>query len=451
MSRLKKQLTKYINDHLDHPDVYSEITKKANLQKNKKENLFTMKKSPLKIVLPCLLGLIIVFSIVLVVSLTETKTVDAAPVGIVQMDVNPSISLVVDSDGKVVSIYGENDEGKMMLQATSYTGKSLEVVIEEIIKDEEKTGYLVSINAIDEKNIKFSIEGSSEVVSSLEEKINTTVTKVCDELNINEKLEIVKTNTKDALIKRARELDPTLSADAADSKTTEELLKYIAGCQLEKATIPTEELEQLYDQLKEEKINIVERAETKKVIDALDSSYQAVINKYDSLYNALNDKNASLDELYYNNFIKEDSLYQINLLKMQEAKQKLLVLKSEIAKMDDSDPLKIAKQAELTIYTNAYDAAEELFEEVKNKAFDAVNAIKDVINATLEEMDKIKEELPSEIKTTLNENLSLLEDELNKAKAEAFNEFEEKYKEELEREIKKAKDYKASLVNNLKK
>lgn len=452
MSKLKKKLTSYINDHLEHPDIYSEITKKTNLQKNKKENVFYMKKSALRIVLPCLLGLILVVSLVLVISLTGTKQVDAAPVATIQMDVNPSISFVVDSEGNVVSIYGENDEGKMMITGTSYTGKKLEVVIEDIIKDEQKTGFIVNVNANDEQKITFTIEGiSTDVVDDIEKTVNSVVSEVCDKLEINEKIEIIKSDTKDALVKRAMELDPTLSIEAAKAKTNEELIKYIAGCQIEKVSIPTEELEKLYDQLKEEKINIVERDETKKFIDNLDTAYQTIITKYDSLYESLNNTTKQLDDLYFNSFISTESDYQKYLNSLKEAKAELLKFKNELSEMSDSDPLKVVKQAELYVYTTAVETCEKALTEVKNLALKGLEQTKESINHILEQMDEIKEQLPTEIKQSLTETLVKIEDNMNQIKDEAFKEFEEKYKEEIENEINKAKAYKAELVNNLKK
>ena len=133
MSKLKKSLTKYLNDKLSHNECYSEVVEKANLQKKYKENVFYMKKSFLKIALPCILGLCLIVGVVLGITLSKKNVEKSEPTAVVQMDVNPSVSFVVDNNGKVVSIYGENDEGKMILTGETFTGLKLEVAIDELM------------------------------------------------------------------------------------------------------------------------------------------------------------------------------------------------------------------------------------------------------------------------------------------------------------------------------
>ena len=411
-----------------------------------------MKKSFLKIALPCILGLCLIVGVVLGITLSKKNVEKSEPTAVVQMDVNPSVSFVVDNNGKVVSIYGENDEGKMILTGETFTGLKLEVAIEKILNEESKTGYIVNISGTDSQKISFNIECETVAISDeLEAKIRDSVEKTCEKLKVNEKIEITKTQTKEALVKRAMELDPTLTEEAANAKSIQELVSYIMGCQIEKINIPTEELENLYNQVKMEKINIVEREETKKVIDTLDSTYQKIIAKYDDLYTKLGETNKTLDELYYEYFIKETSEYQKALKYLQEQKAALLKFKNELAEMDDSNLLKPAKQAQLTVYVNAVAYAEEGLESAKKIALSILETTKNTINSIMEEMDKVKAELPEEIKTSLTAHLTDVETKVNEAKDNAFKTFEEEYKEDLTKALAEVEAYKAQLVKNLKK
>lgn len=411
-----------------------------------------MKKSFLKIALPCILGLCLIVGVVLGITLSKKNVEKSEPTAVVQMDVNPSVSFVVDNNGKVVSIYGENDEGKMILTGETFTGLKLEVAIEKILNEESKTGYIVNISGTDSQKISFNIECETiDISDELEAKIRDSVEKTCEKLKINEKIEITKTQTKEALVKRAMELDPTLTEEAANAKSIQELVSYIMGCQIEKINIPTKELENLYNQVKMEKINIVEREETKKVIDTLDSTYQKIIAKYDDLYTKLGETNKTLDELYYEYFIKETSEYQKALKYLQEQKAALLKFKNELAEMDDSNLLKPAKQAQLTVYVNAVAYAEEGLESAKKIALSILETTKNTINSIMEEMDKVKAELPEEIKTSLTAHLTDVETKVNEAKDNAFKTFEEEYKEDLTKALAAVEAYKAQLVKNLKK
>ena len=419
---------------------------------NKNSNHNYMKKSFLKIALPCILGLCLIVGVVLGITLSKKNVEKSEPTAVVQMDVNPSVSFVVDNNGKVVSIYGENDEGKMILTGETFTGLKLEVAIEKILNEESKTGYIVNISGTDSQKISFNIECETVAISDeLEAKIRDSVEKTCEKLKVNEKIEITKTQTKEALVKRAMELDPTLTEEAANAKSIQELVSYIMGCQIEKINIPTEELENLYNQVKMEKINIVEREETKKVIDTLDSTYQKIIAKYDDLYTKLGETNKTLDELYYEYFIKETSEYQKALKYLQEQKAALLKFKNELAEMDDSNLLKPAKQAQLTVYVNAVAYAEEGLESAKKIALSILETTKNTINSIMEEMDKVKAELPEEIKTSLTAHLTDVETKVNEAKDNAFKTFEEEYKEDLTKALAEVEAYKAQLVKNLKK
>ena len=65
-------------------------------------------------------------------------------------------------------------------------------------------------------------------------------------------------------------------------------------------------------------------------------------------------------------------------------------------------------------------------------------------------MEQFLSELPTEIKTEINESLTNLEVKLNTAKDSVFKEFEEKYKEQIEFSKKQVQEYKDNLVNQLK-
>ena len=77
-----------------------------------------------------------------------------------------------------------------------------------------------------ENKILFTIETDEDsVMESLNEKVNSTVATVCEELNVKETLNVVKSKSVDNLVARALELDPTLTEEEARQMETKELLK----------------------------------------------------------------------------------------------------------------------------------------------------------------------------------------------------------------------------------
>ncbi|MGM9899487.1 MAG: hypothetical protein ACI32E_02770 [Bacilli bacterium] len=453
MSKIKKQLKKYVENNLTHNDSYSQIIDNANLYKINQERNYFMKKPFLKVFLPCILGVCLIAGLTIgLINLNKNKTISDAPNAVVQMDVNPSISLVVGEDNKVVSVYGENDEGKMIIAGETYTGLSLEVAIEKIITEESSTGYLVKGNVeAGQNNITFTVEAKTDdIINKIESKVRSAASSACEKLSTSVNIEVVKEKGKEELVERALSVDPTLTKEKAESMSEAELLKYIAGCHLEKINIPTEELEELYNKIKEQKIEFAKSEKVKNVVDGLDSLYQTLISEYDQLYLRLLDANEQLDELYVQYFISENSSYQKAYKYLTDAKKDVLILKNEIAQMDDTNILKPLKQAELTAKESTLKIAEEGLETAKEAAEQILEVTKDAIDSIIASMEEVKSKLPSEIKTTINNELQLLEDNLNEAKNQAISEFEENYKESIEKALAEAIAYKKDLTSKLK-
>ena len=457
MSKIEKEIKSYFEDVLKHDDQYESIVKKANLQKHEKKEKkeifnFMKMKNIFRFVLPCVA--IVVIAVVAIILITNNKNpaVEREESAVVQLNVNPSISFVVDEDGTVISVYGENDEGKMIVSGEVFIDLSIEQAIKKIIELENKTGYLVSGNVGDEENqISVSIEGNSEeLINLLNEKVHNTVTIICDELNIKENLEIVKTKAKESLVDRALELDPTLSKEEAEKMNSQELLKYITACQIEKVSIPTEDLEELYNFYKLQEIKLIEKEETKVVIDGLDLTYQSLKMSYNQMYNTLIEAQKTMNDSYVEWFIKEDSAYQCALRAYQEAKTKVLVLENQISKMSDDDPMKSLKELELSGYVQTLSISEQTLNTAKLAATNIVEGLNMAIEMALVNMEQLYFSLPKEIKTKITESLSNLETKINTVKNNAFEEFETKYKAEIENAMISLQAQKQMLIDSLK-
>lgn len=452
MKKVKNTIKAYINNNLKHDDQFHVISKRLNLHKSEKEENFSFMKKYLKVALPvALFALILTAALVVILMGNKPGVVTDEPVAVVQMDVNPSISFTVDDENNVVSVYGENDEGKMIISGEKLVGLKLDEAIEKVITIETETGYLLkgSVSA-EENNITISIEANTEEISNnIKENIQNAVSSICDELKIEEKLEVAKSNLKDKLVQRALSIDPTLTEEAAKEMTNDQLLAYITGCHLEKVSLPTKELEDLYDKVKVQKINILEKEETKKVIDKLDENYQSFKNNYQEMYQNLINAQEALNEAYVNNFINEESAYQKALEQYNTLKQEVIKLQNEIANMEDSiqktiqQELLKGKEAILEGYLVALNTTKD----VANKALEVANNLIDTI---LKDMDNFYNNLPSEIKTEVTESLADMEDKINNAKDNMFKEFEDKYKGQIENAYNKSANKKQELIDQLK-
>ena len=181
MKKVKNKITAYINENLKHEDQFDSIKNKLNLQKNnyRESNYFMKSSRVLKIALPVLL--LVVALVIGVASIGNPigMTVEEAT-AVVQMDVNPSISLVISSEEKVISVYGENDEGKMIISNEEIIGLELSEAIKKIITIESETGYLVKGNvSVEDNNISISIEAKEdEIAQKVQMEISSTINKI---------------------------------------------------------------------------------------------------------------------------------------------------------------------------------------------------------------------------------------------------------------------------------
>lgn len=457
MSKIEKEIKSYFEDVLKHDDQYESIVKKADLQKTQKKEKkeifdFMKMKTILKFALPCVL--IVAIAVVSIILLKDDKdpVVEKEDAAIVQLNVNPSISFVVSDDGKVISVYGENDEGKMIVSGEVFIDLPIEDAIEKVVELENQTGYLVSGNVSAEENkISVSIEcDSEELINSLNDLVSSTVKNICDELNIQENLEIVKTKAKEDLVNRALNLDPTLTKEDAEKMSSQDLVKYISACQIEKVSIPTEDLEELYNSFKLQEVKLLEKEETKLVIDSLDESYSAFKNSYSQMYNALVEAQNLLNDTYVEWFIKEESAYQKALKAYQEAKAKVLVLENEISQMAEDDFMKQFKELELSGYVQALSVCEQTLNTAKLAADKIIEGLNTGIETALANMEEFYNSLPEEIKTKVTESVANLETKINTVKKNAFDEFETKYATEIQNAIAALNAQKQNLIDSLK-
>lgn len=449
MKKVKNTIRAYINKNLEHADQFNNISTRLNLHKiQKKEKYNYMKLSKaLKFVVPILL--IAIIAIVVVSSMKPHVEEPKDPVAVVQMDVNPSISLVVDEDNKVLSVYGENDEGKMIINDEEIVGLKLSAALDKIITIEVETGYLVKEND-ESKKIAISIEAETgEIAENIKTNIEANVQKICDELKINEKLEVEKNNTKEILVNRAIELDPTLTTEQANEMTNKQLIAYIKGCQLELINIPTEEIENLYNRVKQQKVQLVEKEETKAVIDKLDEGYQTIKSGYETLYQSLINAQQTINDKYVEMFIAEDSAYNKAINEYQRCKQEILKLENEISQIESAVE-KAVKTQVLTAQKLVLESANVAIETAKVAADAIIEGLNYGINLAIENLDNYINELPEEIKTNITSALTNLEQKINDAKDNAFAEFENNYKDEIKAAYDNTKQYKQQLIEQLK-
>lgn len=456
MNYKKKYKLDVINS-LNNKDNFDVLKNKLNLKDDhiqRKENYF-MKKSVVILSGVACVAIVAGVTTAIVLNSSSNNDKDAKVTSLVTMDLNPSVSFLVDSNNKVVSVKGENNEGKMIVAGEEIEGKDLNEAIEIVLTIENETGYLVSGNArIEDNKLSFSITTDDEKIKeSIQNTIDSTVSTVCDKLHVNETIAYVEAISRANLEKIALKCDPTLTEEDVKKMTYEQLFNVVKIYNIETAEIYSEELEELYNQVKEYDIKFAESEFTKDVISGMGKLYELYMAGYDAVLKGLQGSIDYLNDVKYNNFVKEDCLYQTISNNYASAKEDLIKYKNQVASADVNDT---ETQERLTKLLDAQIKVVEGLQESLDDAVSAANSLIDGaikgINSSIEALEKYKNTLPSqdEIEAKLTENAKTLEDTINTKKAEAFANFEKEYGDD----IKKAKEdvlaYKESLKESLK-
>ena len=452
----KKKYKQDVLNELEFNDKYNEITSKLNFK-----NVSNKKVMNKKFVFAAGgLSLVLVLGVAGAIAFSEKDTNTYS--SIVTMNLNPSVRFVLDKDNKVVSVSGENNEGKMIVagEEENIIGKDINKAIELVLKIENETGYLVSGSAsIGENELSFSvaiseenINKAKEIQESIKNEITSTVSKVCDELNVNETISEIKAIEREKLEQLALKYDSTLTEEKVSQMSNEQLINVVKLYSLETAHLYSVELEELYNQVKEYDLKFAESEFTKNAISSMGTIYELALKGYDLILDGLKTSITALNDLRYDCFVSEESLYQKSYTSLLEKKEEVILYKNQLASMEGEDSeTKQKVQEALEKQIQVLETAEKVLVDAKDASLSLIDSSTQLINKIIVELEEYKSNLPGreEVEETLSNKSNELQETLNAKKDQIFAEFESKYGEDIEVAKQKVLAYKESLKQSI--
>lgn len=396
MSNFEKELKKSLksNFHNQEPDKDLKIRFNETFGIEKKKGFFRKRLSPKNIAFLSSFACLLLICVVVLINLLSPSPYVETPQSnsIIQIDVNPSIEMIVNNDKKVVSVKGLNDEGKMIILNENLEGKSLDEVLNTIFTLEFEMGYL------DEDQNKATIAITSEDEEH-KQRLNDYINNSINEINNNEYKISVNYNagkTIDELQELVTLYYPQY--DVANSNYND-LVLMISNYHKETKEIASEKLEQLFLTFKNEQITILIDNYVNKIINELDSTYQVIVDKYNKFYDLYLSAYQKLIEQYQKVFIDEDSDYQqalneLEIKKQEYLKQKRLTLQT---RNNDSVLDYLVEKAKLDIMESNYKACLYAFNTIEEIANDIYTELKKTMDEIMVTLKEIKNELPSSI------------------------------------------------------
>ncbi len=206
----------------------------------------------------------------------------------VRLDINPSIELVVDADNKIVSVYGANTDGTVLLygETDKLIGKDFEEAITQITDMAVELGYLSE----DNKVVQYSVTSpdGEEVEKLLSASIDTKVTATAKNLGLT-----VSTDASGAysLLRKFNEFKTSHPDNEAVQKMSVAEFR-LALSAYETGEITLEAAVELND---EELVNVIKKA-SENVKEFATNEYQAAVAAAEKVYEAA--MSAALDGIY---------------------------------------------------------------------------------------------------------------------------------------------------------
>lgn len=403
----------------------------------------------MKRIICIILAICMLTSLSALVSCGNEKNDKARPAAQVTITTNPEISLILDNNGTVVSVKGENDDGKMIVEGEALVGKDVDEAIKTIITLEKETGFLIS-GTDGENEISFSVSAEdSTITANFESQVNESINSACVSLDLNKVITRVEGAKRAALEAYVKRIDPSLTDEQVKAMDHSELMAEISEYHKEVEALVSDELEELYLTCKEYHIELTYNKAVIDTISLMGSAYSSVLEAYQKLYDSLEKLIDSLEKLKYELLVDPDSEYQKSLSSYYEAKAKLNEYKAEFTALGDDASIieKSVKQGLISSAEIALNTKKALLDTAAANTQTAFDYTQSGLNTVLEEMAKARAEFPDSIEEQLTAKAADIEKALNTAKDDAFNAFEKDYAAAISAQKKRVEERKASLKN----
>lgn len=363
-----------------------------------------------------------------------------------QVDINPSVEFILDTDNKVLSVTALNDDGSLIIAGEAFVGKTAEEAVEMMVSISTDAGYLVKGELTAERDaITISITGDDAAAQELYEEVKAEIDGFLEESGIYAVVERGEELKLEALRELVMKADPSVTEEEVAKMNEEQLINALKISRIETAQLITEELREAYNVAKEYDLRFAERQATKDVIDGLGSAYESFLNLYSKALDSYQETIAAVEQARYDNFVDVGSQYQKALAEVREQKDRVLAQRKEVAQLSEG-PAKEAAEAAL----DAEEAALMFKEDALNIAGSAANAAFDLVLGAMKTAENVLIELektfPEEIKTALTESAQKTQDAMNEAKDKAFAKFEEAHKEDIENALAELEARKQELI-----
>lgn len=384
-----------------------------------------------KIVALVVSAVVLITGVVITCFALQGKPSAAEAASRMTVEINPKVEFFLDTDNKVVSVSGLNDEGKLLVSGEAFIGKTAEDAAQLVVQLATETGYLVkgSVTASDNQ-ITVSVTSDSENISKLADSVKNQIQSYADRIGLTAKVEQGKALTLEEMRKIAAACT-TYTQEELAAMDMKQLCAAISVSRIETAELLSVELEEAYYQAKAYRFAAAENEKIKELIGQAGDAYAALLASYDRALASFEEAVAAIEKARYDNLVDPDSEYQKALAELAARKQEVLEARKELAAAEN-DVAKAAAQLVLTGKEATYTVAQGALEScgtVANKVLDVAVA---TLNSTQQALVELRAELPAEIQSILTDKAQEIDAAANAAKDSFFETFEAAHADDIQ-------------------
>lgn len=193
MSKIEKQIKKYYLDSFKHASQLNNIKSRADLNEKTTFNFTKVFKFGMGLSI----GFASIFGAIVIANSLKTSNDNIIPMtqriekAVIQINNGPDVTFTVNENGVVDSIYGNDDDGKLLIYGLDLLNKPYEDVIKTIIDEEIACGYLLKEEKYKKyNNLSFKVYDDNSNIDEGEfaQSINSYLTK--KSISLNDEIEV---------------------------------------------------------------------------------------------------------------------------------------------------------------------------------------------------------------------------------------------------------------------
>ena len=241
-------------------------------------------KNITKKIFSCLAALVMIFSFgsVLFACGEDPDDPEVKTSKVMNLNLNPSIELVLDKNNNVVSVSANNDEGNFIIAQAEFVSLSADKAVEKFLELTKDNGFLVEGQiSFTENQFKIEISGDN---TALYNQVVKSAKEYLEDTNFNVNFSFEKLNKAD-LQSLVRESMKELSEIEIFRMSEEQLIEKVKGMREQTKDIYSEVLKDLYYKLRGDEIL---KAKFEAVKTQLETLPQVAQNTVVSLLSSLN-------------------------------------------------------------------------------------------------------------------------------------------------------------------